>query len=139
VSETKESPSQHREGLDHLYHVLPLVDKGGPGVADLAGAAGVPSDSVQRVLAHLSRVEAVKGHAGHWRRTDDRTRTAFRDAAVLGFVLQKKVVTMGDVVTEFSGLASASQVYNSLARLRGSGAVELRKTATRTPEYAVPA
>lgn len=120
---TDEAPSQHREGLDHLWAALKQ------------GETVTKASAIRLLDVGESRGKKVTGWIwpdGDW---PDVTRTQFRDRAVLAAVHNLGPVSMKDLTDAFEGLASVSQTYGSLARLRKAGSVKLVPTETRTPIY----
>ena len=132
MTDVKEAPSQHREGLDHIYAALP--PEGFAQLKDVVEASGSERGKVQRALVLAKLGEAADGQNGKWTR-GNLGRTAFRDAVVLGYLREKKQAPMSAIVAEFEGLASSPQVYNSLARLRKAGAVDVGRDGSRSPVY----
>ena len=129
-----EHPSQHREGLDHIYGIL--NDKMTPtrAIVDASRLSKIPVGKALK-LAKTAGVARGDGN-GSWSR-EKMTRTAFRDAIVRQWFVENVPCTNTAAVAAFAGLMSRSQLYYSVARLRKDESLTATRDGTRTPVYTV--
>ena len=131
-----EFPSQHREGLDHIYKVLSQKPNKTRKIVD---ASQMPAGRVGDILALGARAGVTAGDGnGHWTRADVK-RTAFRDAIVRQWFLENTPFKASAPGQFFKGFLSNSQLYYTTQRLRKdtSLVITIERDGTRTPVWAV--